>query len=358
MKTKGREKGRKSELTFCLVSRASDDHGSRRPWTIGLERAGGYVIVIVIVIVMAVSIVVVVADVVGAVFPLVESPARLLPHTTLTTGYATRQAHRPRPMMRTNNPATAASSPVAWPQPVRYVTSHHILDDGRACRLCGGPSRSHDTILTVPFHDREYVERCFKAARPSQRSGLQQALRLIIQDAQTRGLLFSRPWGTLPPPNLNLSPDQAAAVVINFGSAPRSSRFDVGPPPMPGMAPMPGTAPPMAGLRPAPPHVPPAIPRPSMVSAFSTPGGVSTHNMINRKRCMDEGLTTSSKVKKRHHSIQHDTQVRQRWYMYFVVDRSIHHHHTESLSRYRLLSRFGRSFVLSFVLSGRELCRQ
>jgi len=110
---------------FC-VSRASDDHGSRRPWTIGLERAGGYVIVIVIVIVMVVSIVVVVADVVGAVFPLVESPARLLPHTTLTTGYATRQAHRPRPMMRTNNPATAASSPVAWPQPVRYVTSHHF----------------------------------------------------------------------------------------------------------------------------------------------------------------------------------------------------------------------------------------
>jgi hypothetical protein len=73
--------------------------------------------------------------------------------------------------------------------------------------------------------------------------------------------------------------------------------------------------------------------------------------MINRKRCMDEGLTTSSKVKKRHHSIQHDTQVRQRWYMYFVVDRSIRHHHTESLSRYRLLSRFGRSFFRSFVRS-------
>lgn len=220
-------------------------------------------------------------------------------------------------MMRTNSPATAAASPVAWPQPVRYVTPFHFdgrwamgdgrwaVDDGRACRLRGVPSRSHDgESHDTQSHDREYVERSFKAARPSQRSGLQQALRLIIQDAQTRGLLYSRPWGTLPPPNLNLSPDQAAAVVINFGSTPRGSRFDVGPPPMPGVAPM-------AGLRPAPMHVPPAIPRPSMVSAFSTPGGVSTHNMSNRKRCMDEGLMTSSQVKKRHHSIQHDTQVRQ-----------------------------------------------
>ena len=166
-------------------------------------------------------------------------------------------------------------------------------------------------------HDREYVERCFKSARPSQRPSLQQALRLIIQDAQTRGLLYSRPWGTLPPPNLNLSPDQAAAVVINFGSAPRGSRFDLGPPSMPivPIVPIVPVVPSMAGLRPAPNHpipnhVPQAIPRPSMVSAFSAPGGVSTLNISNRKRCMDEGLTNSSQVKKRHHSIQHDTQVR------------------------------------------------
>ena len=99
---------------------------------------------------------------------------------------------------------------------------------------------------------RQYVERCFKTAKPSQRPNLQQALRLIIQDAQVNGQLYSRPWSSLPPPDLSLRPDQAASVVISVagggvggvggvcgaggaagvggGAGGRASRFDVGPP--------------------------------------------------------------------------------------------------------------------------------
>ena len=95
---------------------------SRRPWTIGLERAGGYVIVIVIV--MVVSIVVVVADVVGAVFPLVESPARLLPDSYYGVRHPTGSPPATHDEDQQSSDGGIKPSGVATTRAVRHFTSH------------------------------------------------------------------------------------------------------------------------------------------------------------------------------------------------------------------------------------------
>lgn len=91
-----------------------------------------------------------------------------------------------------------------------------------------------------PAAVRQYVERCFKSCRPSQRVNLQSILRTIIQDAQSRGELYSRAWDKIPIPDLSLKPDDAAAIVIRFSTlhspSPRpASRFDVRPSQPPGL---------------------------------------------------------------------------------------------------------------------------
>lgn len=64
-----------------------------------------------------------------------------------------------------------------------------------------------------------YVERCFKACKPSQREGLQQALKLVIQDAQCKGELWSRKWDTLPIPDLKMKAPDAAAIINRVAAA-------------------------------------------------------------------------------------------------------------------------------------------
>lgn len=101
-----------------------------------------------------------------------------------------------------------------------------------------------------PAAVRQYVERCFKSCRPSQRVNLQNILRTIIQDAQSRGELYSRAWDKIPIPDLSLKPDDAASIVIRFSTlhspSPRPlSRFDVRPSQPPGLA---GTTPQQWGV--------------------------------------------------------------------------------------------------------------
>lgn len=67
-----------------------------------------------------------------------------------------------------------------------------------------------------PVAVKKYVEKCFRFCKPSQRENLQAVLRLIIHDAQSKGELYSRPWSTLPVPDLNLKPQDAASIVIKF----------------------------------------------------------------------------------------------------------------------------------------------
>lgn len=69
-----------------------------------------------------------------------------------------------------------------------------------------------------PIGVKQYVERCFRFCKPSQREVLQAALRLIIHDAQSKGELYSRSWETLPVPDLALNPQDAASIVIKFSN--------------------------------------------------------------------------------------------------------------------------------------------
>lgn len=94
-----------------------------------------------------------------------------------------------------------------------------------------------------PVAVKNYVERCFKVCKPSQRPNLQQILKIVITDAQTKGELWTRKWDSLPIPNLTLKPTDAAAIVIRVAAvtqplavAKPTSRFDSRPP-MPGESP-------------------------------------------------------------------------------------------------------------------------
>jgi hypothetical protein len=69
-----------------------------------------------------------------------------------------------------------------------------------------------------PIGVKQYVERCFRLCKPSQRDVLQAALRLVIHDAQSKGELYSRRWETLPIPDVNQRPQDAASVVIKFSN--------------------------------------------------------------------------------------------------------------------------------------------
>ena len=88
-----------------------------------------------------------------------------------------------------------------------------------------------------PVAVKNYVERCFKVCKPSQRPNLQQILKIVITDAQTKGELWTRKWDSLPIPNLTLKPTDAAAIVIRVAAVTQplaavkpTSRFDSRPP--------------------------------------------------------------------------------------------------------------------------------
>lgn len=88
-----------------------------------------------------------------------------------------------------------------------------------------------------PVAVKNYVERCFKVCKPSQRPNLQQILKIVITDAQTKGELWTRKWDSLPIPNLTLKPTDAAAIVIRvaavtqpLATAKPITRFDSQPP--------------------------------------------------------------------------------------------------------------------------------
>jgi len=80
-----------------------------------------------------------------------------------------------------------------------------------------------------PVAVKNYVERCFKVCKPSQRPNLQQILKIVITDAQTKGELWTRKWDSLPIPNLTLKPGDAAAIVIRVAAVTQpipTTRFD------------------------------------------------------------------------------------------------------------------------------------
>lgn len=82
----------------------------------------------------------------------------------------------------------------------------------------GGVRPMHMNPNDWPIGVKQYVERCFRLCKPSQRDVLQAALRLIIHDAQSKGELYSRSWDTLPVPDVNLRPQDAASFVIKFSN--------------------------------------------------------------------------------------------------------------------------------------------
>ena len=69
-----------------------------------------------------------------------------------------------------------------------------------------------------PAAVKNYVERCFKLCKPSQRPTLQHILKIVINDAQKKGELWTKKWDSLPAPDLNMKPADAASVIIQAGA--------------------------------------------------------------------------------------------------------------------------------------------
>lgn len=69
---------------------------------------------------------------------------------------------------------------------------------------------------------KAYVERAFKAAPFRQRTKLQDVLRMLIGDAQEKGELLTRGWDILPLPDLSMSAQDAAGVILEVCAISRS----------------------------------------------------------------------------------------------------------------------------------------